>query len=113
MARREDGGGVVPRPRQPSSGAGPGERQVGSAGAGRDLQRQAWRWALAHRASDGSLPSGREIARRYGRHERWGRLVKRAGAADELTAEPTVPGLRLVKQQPARAQANDGSIHRP
>ena len=68
--------------------------------------------ALARRASDGSLPSGREIARHYGRHERWGRLVKRAGAVGELAAEPTVPGLRLVEQQPARTQANDGSIHR-
>ena len=27
-----------------------------------ELQRQAWHWALAHRAGDGSLPSGREIA---------------------------------------------------
>jgi hypothetical protein len=44
----ENGGGEVPRPRQPSSGAGPGKRQAGSDGAGRDLQRQAWHWALAH-----------------------------------------------------------------
>jgi len=54
--------------------------------ARRNLQRQAWEWALAHRAGDGSLPSGREIARQYGRHERWGRLVKRAGAAGEFGA---------------------------
>jgi len=53
--------------------------------AGRDLQRQAWRWALANRAVDGSLPSGKEIAHRYGRQERWGRLVKRAGSAGELS----------------------------
>jgi hypothetical protein len=66
--------------------------------AARDLQRQAWLWALANRAQDGSLPSGREIARRYGRHERWGRLVKRAGLADQLAAEPS---LRLVEQQPS------------
>jgi len=55
----------------------------GQSGAGRDLQRQAWQWALANRAGDGALPSGREIARQYGRHERWGRLVKRSGAAGE------------------------------
>jgi Protein of unknown function (DUF2637) len=51
---------------------------------GRELQRQAWQWAQENRAVGGSLPSGREIANRYGRHERWGRLVKRAGAAGEF-----------------------------
>lgn len=52
--------------------------------AGLALQRQAWRWAQDKRASGGLLPSGREIAVRYGRQERWGRLVKRAGLAGEL-----------------------------
>jgi len=73
----------------------------GRAGEGRDLQSQAWQSALANRAGDGSLPSGREIARQYGRHERWGRLVKRAGAAGNLVpgTEPSDPGcLRLVEQ---------------
>ena len=50
----------------------------------RDLQRQAWRWALANRASNGTLPAGSEIARQYGRRERWGRLVKSAGLAGEF-----------------------------
>jgi hypothetical protein len=51
----------------------------------------------------GSLPSGREIARQCGRHERWGRLVKRSGTAGELALgrEPAEPGLRLVGQQSA------------
>jgi hypothetical protein len=40
---------------------------------------------LANRAEDGSLPSEREIARQYDRHERWGRLVKRSGAAGKLS----------------------------
>src|SRR5215472_15767497 len=48
MYRGEDGGGNLSRPRQPSPGAGPGKHQVGSGGAGRDLQWQAWHWALAH-----------------------------------------------------------------
>lgn len=48
---------------------------------GRDLQRRAWQWALANRASDGRLPSGSAIARAHGRQERWGRLVKKAGQA--------------------------------
>ena len=54
---------------------------AGRAGS-RDLQRQAWHWALANRSGDGSLPSGKQIA---DRHERRGRLVKRAGAAGELS----------------------------
>ena len=49
----------VPRPR---SGDGSAPR--------RELQRQAWRRALANRASDGTLPAGSEIARQYGRRER-------------------------------------------
>jgi hypothetical protein len=51
---------------------------------GRDARREAWRWAQDNRAEDGSLPSGRDIGRRYGRHERWGRLVKRSGLAGYL-----------------------------
>ena len=61
------------------------------AGASRELQLQAWQWAQANRASDGSLPSGKAIASQYGRRERWGRLVKQAGlegafATDEQAA---------------------------
>jgi Protein of unknown function (DUF2637) len=90
MSGREGGNGGVPRSRQPSSSAGSGRNGIGG-GAGREMQRQAWHWALAHRASNGSLPSGREIARHYGRHERWGRLVKRAGAAGELAGSVRNP----------------------
>jgi hypothetical protein len=53
-------------------------------GPGRALQRQAWEWARANRAEHGSLPSGREIALQFGRHERWGRLVKRSGCAGDF-----------------------------
>jgi len=53
-------------------------------GTGSDLRQQAWQWALENQAVGRPLPSGREIARQYGRHERWGRLVKRAGLAGEL-----------------------------
>jgi Protein of unknown function (DUF2637) len=48
---------------------------------GLELQLQAWQWAQANRLGDGSLPSGKAIACQYGRQERWGRLVKRAGLA--------------------------------
>jgi hypothetical protein len=54
---------------------------------GRDLQRRAWQWAEANRADDGALPSGRMIARQFGRHERWGRLVKRSGCAGEFGSD--------------------------
>src|SRR5580658_252575 len=59
----------------------------------RDLQRQAWQWAQDNPCIDGSLPSGRQIASQFGRHERWGRLVKKAGLAGELNTRITVsPG---------------------
>jgi uncharacterized protein DUF2637 len=69
---------------------------------GRNLQREAWKWAQANRASDGSLPSGREIARQFGRHERWGRLVKRSGCTGEFGLSHET-GLRLAEQHPAVA----------
>jgi hypothetical protein len=99
-------GGVRVRP------PGPCGSEVGRAGVGggRGLQRRAWQWALAHRAGDGSLPSGRQIADQYGRHERWGCLVKRAGTAGEFTSQPGEPALRWVElQQATPAQANDNA----
>ncbi len=48
------------------------------------LQREALRWAVANRGADGTLPSGRAIADQFGRHERWGRLVKQHGDAAEV-----------------------------
>ena len=53
----------------------------------RELQRRAWLWALAQRASDGALPTGSEIARQHDRRERWGRLVKNAGLAGEFAEQ--------------------------
>jgi hypothetical protein len=46
-----------------------------------DLRLRAWQWAQANRDSSGRLPAGKVIAARFGRKERWGRLVKRAGLA--------------------------------
>jgi hypothetical protein len=65
--------------------AAPRSRSGNGSAPPREVQRQAWRWALANRAGDGTLPAGSEIARQYGRRERWGRLVKSAGLAGELT----------------------------
>ncbi len=67
-------------PVAPAAGA---ERR-GAHKVGDDLRQQAWQWAVANRALDGSLPSERVIAARYGRHERWGRLVKRTGIASDF-----------------------------
>lgn len=57
---------------------------VDESAASRNLQPKAWQWALDNRASDGTLPAGSEIARHYGRRERWGRLVKSAGLGGEF-----------------------------
>jgi hypothetical protein len=105
---RERGVGAVPRQRPPASDPARGGKRAVDA-ASRDLQRQAWRWALANRSEDGSLPSGREIGRRYGRHERWGRLVKQVGVTGQFLAEPS---LRLIEQQPSLARVTDSSNHR-
>ena len=102
LSTRETSDRVAPRPRRHSSGTGRrGDRPGAGGSAGRELRRQAWRWALAHRTGDGLLPSGREIASQYGRQERWGRLVKRSGATGELdvSGEPGEPGLHLVRPQ--------------
>lgn len=83
-------------PRRPGPG---GSRPVPApAAAGWDLQQQAWQWALAYQADHGSLPRGRQIADQYGRPERWGRLVKRAGAAGEFSEQPE-PALHLLIHQ--------------
>lgn len=65
-------------------------RRKTGARAGPDVRRQAWEWATANRAADGSLPSGKGIADRYGRHERWGRRVKSAGTGGEFTGPAAV-----------------------
>ncbi|WP_066945617.1 DUF2637 domain-containing protein [Microtetraspora fusca] len=54
-------------------------------GDGRTLQREAWRWAQQNRHADGDLPTGVAIAQAFARSPRWGRLVKKAGLAGELS----------------------------
>ena len=85
------GGGRVAAParagrREPAvmAKAAVSAERSGSAQSGVYMRRQAWQWALAHLGADGSLPSGKMIAAQHGRHERWGRLVKAAGAAGEF-----------------------------
>jgi len=90
-ASRQRSGQVRSRPERASSAGRPRAKRpdaaVPSAGHGRETQVLAWQWAQANRAGDGSLPSGRDIGREYGRHERWGRLVKRSGLAGELNPQ--------------------------
>jgi hypothetical protein len=62
----------------------PGECLRDAAG---EAQAVAWQWELAQQSDGGSLPSGRDIGCQFGRHERWGRLVKRSGLAGELGLE--------------------------
>jgi Protein of unknown function (DUF2637) len=64
---------------------------VGSRAAGRGLQREALQWAMANRGADGRLPSGRAIADQFGRHERWGRLVKHLGESSGFGAHGPDP----------------------
>lgn len=61
-----------------------GNADPGMTGDLQDLRRAAWRWALANRSADGSLPSGTVIATQFSRSARWGRWIKHAGAAGEL-----------------------------
>jgi Protein of unknown function (DUF2637) len=100
VRRAADSSSSGPRPRRaPSPATSAGTAQVGTtkvsvsgerpsrqrAAVGHEVRLDAWRWAQNNRTTDGSLPPGREIARQYGRHERWGRLVKRSGLAGELS----------------------------
>lgn len=43
------------------------------------VQQDAWKWALENRQQDGSLPTGEQIAARFHRKARWGRLIKQWG----------------------------------
>ncbi len=72
---------------------GPRAVRPGRRVSGQDLQERAWQWAVAHRGADGALPSGKQIASHFGRHERWGRLVKHAGIAGQFSVGD-VPGDR-------------------
>jgi Protein of unknown function (DUF2637) len=70
-------------PTRSAAAAGRSPSPIAGSSRGAELRQQAWEWALTNRGEDGSLPSGKAIADRFGRHERWGRLVKRYGAAGE------------------------------
>jgi len=57
------------------------------------VQREAWAWALDNRQPNGSLPTGGEIAHRFGRKERWGRLIKQWGQQGRLDHSPRDSGV--------------------
>lgn len=54
------------------------------------VQQDAWEWALENRQPDGSLPTGEQIAARFGRKPRWGRLIKQWGQQGRLHQPPVV-----------------------
>jgi hypothetical protein len=99
QVRRATDASALRRPTRPSKrpdtvaadGAGrrrdAGQSSVSVGRSGREAKVLAWQWALANRIGNGSLPSGKDIGREHGRHERWGRLVKRAGLAGELDTQ--------------------------
>ena len=43
------------------------------------FQERAWQWALEREREAGVLPTGAQVAERFGRKDRWGRLVKERG----------------------------------
>jgi hypothetical protein len=93
VVARADQPAALRRPKSTAQGGDTARREqradkspVDQRATGLDVQRQAWQWAAANRNANGSLPSGKVIAARYGRHERWGRLVKRAGAAGQYAS---------------------------
>jgi len=86
----------------------PTELGKGGRRSGIDLQRRAWQWALAHRASDGTLPSGSAIGRAHGRQERWGRLVKKAGQAGALGPADVLAQRPPADQPTSEATATSG-----
>ena len=53
--------------------------QVASVEALTPFQERAWQWALDRERETGALPTGAQIAERFGRKDRWGRLVKERG----------------------------------
>jgi hypothetical protein len=60
---------------------------------------------MAHRHVDGALPAGRAIADQFGRHERWGRLVKQHGtgrAADTTHLGAWLPHAEEAGRHPSR-----------
>jgi hypothetical protein len=99
--------------RDRSAEPGPhGELSGRRGSASGDLRWQAWQWALANRADGGLLPSGREGALQYGRRERWGRLVKRSGAAGEFAAdtEPGEPACVWSGSDTSQPRADDRAL---
>jgi hypothetical protein len=62
-----------------------GEPASGRRRSASGLRHQAWAWAQANRTPNGQLPSGKAIAERFGRRERWGRLVKQTGHTEGWT----------------------------
>jgi hypothetical protein len=69
-------------PTQPVRPAATAPRgQVREKTSGRSVRQDALAWAMANRGEDGRLPSGKAIAGQFGRHERWGCLVKQHAAS--------------------------------
>jgi hypothetical protein len=85
--------GQLPAPGQVGAGHGAVPAEPAPGGERRAVQRRAWQWALINRRPDGSLPAGSQVARQFGRSDRWGRLVTGLGRAGQLSpAAETIVG---------------------
>jgi hypothetical protein len=71
------------------------------------------RTSLINGAANRSLPSGKTIADRFGRDERWGRLVKSAGTAGVFARSASLGATIVGDPLPVtkRKQADRGSWH--
>ena len=78
---------ATPVPRIRSAAYEPADHARERASA-RSLRQDALAWAMANRGEDGRLPSGKAIADRFGRQERWGRLVKQYGDNAQPATNP-------------------------
>jgi hypothetical protein len=79
-------------------------RRTSQRAVGSRMQQEALEWAMANRRDDGKLTGGKAIADQFGRHERWGRLVKQYGADYQVAAD-TEGVAALPGPQPGVKQA--------
>ena len=119
---RQRSGGVRSRPEGAQSAGRPGVRLPdagrGPAGRGREAQLLARQCALANQSGDGALPSGRDIGRQHGRHERWADWSNGQDWLANWTRRPsrrsdTPPdGALSVPATGASSHAEDAGSHR-
>ena len=69
------------------------------------FQARAWMWAKGWEQEHGELPDGKKIGERFGRKERWGRLVKERGLYERGSFSTGGPTIQAGERADARGQA--------